>query len=311
MEGRNNPIQNGQHGRRVKRTVDKEQYYTSRKLVEKCVARVSTKTPFANFALVVEPSAGEGAFLEAIPAGVRKVGIDIDPRSPEVIKANFFEWLPETTNGEILVIGNPPFGQRAALAVRFIEHASSFANTIAFILPRSFNKYTFINRIPRRFHLEDSFDCEEFVLADGTPIKVKCVFQIWVKSDKMRPLILPRNEHPDFKLCHCHISRTSAEKLAKVIVDFPLSIPQVGSNLRIKPSTEVKSGSHWFIHPKSEEVTKTLLKMDFGFLAGMNTAFTSLSKRDIIRAYDEAAEKTETSRSQSCPDKKDQLELGF
>jgi len=311
MEGRDNPVQDGQRGRRVKRTVDKEQYYTSPKLVQKCLGRIGEVTPFAGFQLVVEPSAGEGAFLEAIPAGVRKVGIDIDPKSPDVIKADFFEWSPEKTEGKILVLGNPPFGQRAALAVRFIEHAADFADAIAFILPRSFNKYTFINRIPRRFHLEDSFDCDEFILADGTPIKVKCVFQIWVKSNKVRPLVLPRNDHPDFEMCHCHISRTQPEKLAKVIVDFPLSIPQVGAKLRIKPSTEVKSGSHWFIRPKSDDVTKVLLKMEFGFLDGMNTAFMSLSKRDIIRAYDEAAADAGTQRPATGDSPEDQLELGL
>jgi hypothetical protein len=96
-----------------------------------------------------------------------------------------------------------------------------------------------------------------------------------------------------------------------VVVDFPLSIPQVGSKLRIKPSAEVKSGSHWFIRPKSDEVTKVLLKMEFGFLDGMNTAFTSLSKRDIIRAYDEAAADTGIPRPATGDSPEDQLELGL
>jgi len=311
MEGRNNPVQDGQRGRRVKRTVDKEQYYTSSKLVQRCIERISEVTPFSGFELVVEPSAGEGAFLEAIPVGVRKVGIDIDPKAPDVIKADFFDWSPEKTEGKILVMGNPPFGQRAALAVRFIQHAAEFADAIAFILPRSFNKYTFINRIPRRFHLEDSFDCNEFILADGTPIKVKCAFQIGVKSGKVRPLVLPRNIHPDFEMCHCHLSRTPPEKLAKVIIDFPLSIPQVGSKLRIKPSAEVKSGSHWFIRPKSDDVTKVLMKMEFGFLNGMNTTFMSLSKRDIIRAYDEAAADAGRQGVETGDSPENQLELGL
>ena len=272
--------------KRIKRTVDKEQYYTSSALAKNCISRVDLHFPLSKFSMIVEPSAGTGAFLHEFPAGYNTVGLDIDPKAKDILNVNFFDWTPAVESDNILVIGNPPFGQRGSLAVKFINHAAKFADTIAFILPRSFNKYTFLNRVPTNFHLIDSFECDDFVLENGNSVKVKCVFQLWKKSDTPRIVIKSKSEHPDFLLCHCHLSRTSDEKLKLVLDKYPWSIPQVGANLKIKPSNEVKSGSHWFIKPLNDSVTSTLAKMDFRFLEGMNTAFMSLSKNDIIKAYD-------------------------
>ena len=42
--------------------------------------------------------------------------------------------------GKYIVIGNPPFGLRGNLALRFMNHSYDFADVIAFILPRIYNK---------------------------------------------------------------------------------------------------------------------------------------------------------------------------
>ena len=268
----------------MKRTVEGEQYFTPVDTARKCVEFVAERFPLENFDLVVEPSAGEGAFFEQLPVSSR-IGIDIEPRHPGLVQADFLAWRTATNQGRTLTIGNPPFGQRAAIAFEFINAACSFSDVVAFILPRSFNKYTFINRVPRYFHLVDSFECSEFYAPDGTTVEVRTVFQIWEKRPEIRNIIHLADSHPDFEMKHAHISRTSEADLSRLRSEFEFTIPQVGASFFPRDVEVVDKGSHWFIKPKDVLVRKRFEVLDFSFLDGMNTAHKSLSKRDIIAAY--------------------------
>ena len=268
----------------MKRQVDKEQFFTPQHVAEACVALAQSTIDFNAFDVIVEPSAGVGTFLDLLPAD-RRIGIDIDPQRSDLIAADFLGWRPEANAGRVLVIGNPPFGQRAALAVAFITHACTFADVVAFILPRSFRKYTFQNRVPRTFHLQASLDCDEFVTRDGTPVSVKTVFQVWRKQDALRDLVHPPDKHPHFDMKHAHLSRVSPEQRAALRRDYAFTIPQVGSDFRPRSVDDVTQGSHWFIRPLVDGVQERFTELDFSFLDDMNTAHKSLSKRDIIAAY--------------------------
>ena len=169
----------------MKRTVGREHYFTAPDLARRCVAYAGSLRPLDSYGLVVEPSAGTGAFLDLLPPD-RRVGIDLDPRHPQVQAADFLGWRPPADAGPVLTIGNPPFGQRGALAVRFLAHACSFSDTVAFILPRSFNKWTFANRVDPWFGLAGSFDCDGFVDAAGRLVSVRTVFQVWQRLPEPR-----------------------------------------------------------------------------------------------------------------------------
>jgi hypothetical protein len=195
-----------------------------------------------------------------------------------------WDWL-RLPIGRTLVIGNPPFGQRAALAFDFIERASIFADAIAFILPRSFNKWTFQNRFPSYFHLLLSQECEDFTIDDGKPHQVKTVFQVWERQRTTRPKIQVEASHPDFQMRHAHLSRTSPEMIKRLREEYAFSIPQVGANFKPRDSDTVDRGSHWFIQPNTDDVRTIFELLDFSFLDGKNTAHKSLSKADIIQAY--------------------------
>ena len=118
----------------MKRSVGHEQYFTDPELAERCVAFAGSLLSFDEFALFVEPSAGEGAFLRLLPRE-RRIGIDLEPRDADIARADFLQWEAPTLNGPILTIGNPPFGQRAALAMEFMARACTFSAAVAFILP--------------------------------------------------------------------------------------------------------------------------------------------------------------------------------
>ena len=100
--------------------------------------------------LMFEPSAGKGAFSRLMPAG--SIAIDIAPAGPGIIRADFLGIRP-SSDRPIAVVGNPPFGRSSSMALRFFNHAARFANSISFILPRTFRKGPTENRLDRAFNL--------------------------------------------------------------------------------------------------------------------------------------------------------------
>jgi len=268
----------------MKRTVESEQFFTPKNTVQKCLSAVNELYPLEDFDLIVEPSAGAGAFYELLPGNTR-YGLDIAPLHSEVIRQDFLTWSPPKQFTHILTIGNPPYGQRAALAVKFLEKACTYSSVVAFVLPRSFKKYTFQNRVPLDFHLISEFDCEDFADPSGHPLKVKSVFQVWERRDVLRDIIETPASHPDFTMEHAHLSRVTPEKLSELQTQFEFAIPQVGANFAPRHPKTLSKGSYWFIKPNSPGVREIFELLDFSFLDDMNTAHKSLSKRDIIQAY--------------------------
>ncbi len=70
----------------------------------------------------IEPSVGNGSFYNFLPDD-KKIGIDIDAniKFDNVIVSDYLDFTPK--NGKYIVIGNPPFGLRGNLALRFINHS--------------------------------------------------------------------------------------------------------------------------------------------------------------------------------------------
>jgi predicted RNA methylase len=270
----------------AKRRVDLDQYFTSPNLVNECLAVLSSKISLDDFDLIIEPCAGSGRFLDQLPTG-SVIALDIAPKDPRVGEADFLTFYPEHSR-KILVIGNPPFGQRGALAIQFLNHAMKFSHTVAMILPRSFNKFTFINRVDRHFTLEESVNLSGFFDFDGHEVEVQTVFQIWQKSSEIRSLLTPDRTHPDFSMRHAHLSRTDEMQRQALIAFADLALPQVGAHFRPSDPSTLTKGSHWFIRLNPSAVPEAFHQLDFSFLEGTNTAHTSLSKADIVRAYLEA-----------------------
>jgi hypothetical protein len=162
-----------------------DQFYTSPIVAASCVSRILKHVPHATECTWVEPSAGNGAFLHNVPPCItHKIGIDLDPQSPDILKHDYLKWSPGATmTPPILVFGNPPFGRQSSLAKAFIAKSCTFADTIAFILPKSFTKPSMFNAFDLKFHCVHSCELQanSFVL-NGAPYDVPCVFQIWQKK---------------------------------------------------------------------------------------------------------------------------------
>ena len=176
----------------------KDQYYTKPTVAKKCVEVILATIPDATATQAayqwIEPSAGNGVFLKALPAAQRDtLAIDIEPKAEGIQRGNFLEWIPLTQKRRIF-FGNPPFGRQGSLAKAFIKHAatSGQAEIIAFILPRSFVKPSMSRAFPPRFHCLHTEELEKNAFeVNKEEYDVPCVFQIWVKRQTDRPAPAP------------------------------------------------------------------------------------------------------------------------
>lgn len=209
---------------------DLDKFYTMPETAKYCIDMLD----LSEFSLIIEPSAGAGSFSTQLPPGT--IALDLNPENDGIVKQDFFDYIPSGTAGKILVIGNPPFGQQNSLALKFINHAAQFADTIAFIIPRSFDKESLKRRIDKNFHLTSStvLPAKSFTL-NGAPYSVPCIFQIWQRGTQLRKdialklttqhfLFVKKNENPD------------------------LSIRRIGGNAgKASLTTDVSDQSNYFI----------------------------------------------------------------
>jgi hypothetical protein len=164
------------------RSNEKDKFYTKPSVASLCVNELKKHA----VGTWIEPSAGSGAFVDAVDHDV--VAMDIEPDRADISEQDFLAW--KSPHEHCTVFGNPPFGRQSSLARKFIKHASTFADVIAFILPRSFVKPSMQKAFPLEFHLVYEMELEEDAfLVNDKPYDVNCIFQIWKRMDV--PRIVP------------------------------------------------------------------------------------------------------------------------
>jgi predicted RNA methylase len=164
----------------------KEQYYTSEPIAKQCVKKIMELIPNSKDYLFIEPSAGNGIFMKQLPENYKVIGIDLEPKYNKIIKGDYLEWTPSQIQKRI-VFGNPPFGSQSSLAKAFIKHSCSFADYIAFILPKSFLKPSMYRAFDLNFHCIYSEELPKHCFeVNGTLYDVPCIFVIYQKKDTHR-----------------------------------------------------------------------------------------------------------------------------
>lgn len=158
-----------------------DKFYTIPSYSKKCIDKVFELYDKTNFDLIIEPSAGNGSFYNQIEFE-NKVGIDISPEHENIIKMDFFDYIPPTNKKNILVIGNPPFGKVCSIAIKFFNHSANWAKIIAFIIPRTFRRASVQNKLNKMFHLTYDEDVLTKPCCFFPQMMVKCCFQIWEKK---------------------------------------------------------------------------------------------------------------------------------
>ena len=170
-------------------TKEKDQFFTPLNTAEYCFQLfkdvINEYDEKPNDFIYIEPAAGDGSFLKTLP--LNTIAMDIEPRNPLIINQDYLEWKPTITDSRYVVFGNPPFGLRGHLALKFINHSYKFAEYVCFILPQLFESDG--KGVPRKrvigYNLIFSKKLEtNFYEPCGNIIKINTIFQIWSKNHK-------------------------------------------------------------------------------------------------------------------------------
>jgi len=262
-------------------------YYTIQKSVLLCYKAIKKNIKIDRNDLLIEPSAGNGAFIKYIKKlSDNFIFYDIKPEHNDIIKKDFLKVKIENINNinnrnfkNIHIIGNPPFGNKSSIAIKFIKHSANLnAKTIAFILPVSFNKASFRKAFPMNYHLIYNKNMPDYSFKKNDEIvNIKTTFQIWEKRDYNRKIIK--------KL------KTSQWYNFSKKTDCDISIRRVGFSSGIAKICEDKDNenTNWFIKTNIKDKKQLMKKLNImnkiKYNFKNNVGAYSISKQDIIAKY--------------------------
>jgi hypothetical protein len=263
-----------------RRITGTEQFYTPRKLALELVETALPYLPPASQTTFLEPAAGNGSFVEALSEiGAHKViALDRYPAIATIQQADFLESEFAETN--LVTITNPPFGRNNALSIPFFNHAAKFSQTICFLVPRSWRKWSVTNRLDLRFHLVH--DSDVFVSYEdkaGDPIRQKnglrTCFQIWQRRDKPREKVLV----PDNRL----VEKCSPQEADIALRVFGYGCGTVLDSFDRKPNTTMM-----FLKVNSKTAAKALAGLDFSRFSERTAYTQALAFTEINYLLNEA-----------------------
>ena len=184
------------------RKTGKEQYYTNPNVVDLCLEEDQKHIDLTG-KTILESAGGTGEFIEgfrrlAIPDD-KIVSYDVEPKHGLVMEGNFLD-VKKFPSDSMISITNPPFGRMSSLAVEFFKHSAPHCSYICYLVPKSWRKWTMLNRLPKNFHLISDIDLPKdcfYVPNEETKKGVlETVFQIWERREELREEI----KVPDNKL---------------------------------------------------------------------------------------------------------------
>lgn len=299
------------------RKTGKEEYFTLPEVANSCIQTFIEKYPHCKTFL--DPCAGAGSFSKELAQYGSVTSLDITPRTPETIKADFttfstwvdvFRVVAKLSPEERIdaVVTNPPFGRQSNLAIQFFNTSTHITDTIAFIVPSSWkNKFFIHDKLDLSYHLSynGKLPSPSFYAPSGKKFSgdyLNCVFQIWEKKDYKRPLMSDYRSE-DF----IFVRPTNEREILK----------QNAYDRKLKPTFEVDENSlitvrthgsragevldtfhHnprtvvWLV-PQKDGVKDKLSKTDYSAFTESNAYVPCLSSGEIAYCYDKHGEKNE------------------
>jgi hypothetical protein len=261
-----------------------DQFYTNKDVAIKCYEKLKEIVDIDSYDYIVEPSAGTGSFYNLLNKD-KRIGIDLEPKCDGLIKMDYLEFIPKN-NQRYIVIGNPPFGRVSSLAVRFFNK-SKYADCIAFIIPRTFNRVSIQNKLHLDFHLIYNEDLPLNPCSFSPKMSAKCCFQIWVKKNIPRDLVYHEKSHPDFVFLKHGQKDIQNQPTPPIGADF--TIKAYGSNCGIIQENNLDKlrpkSWHWL---KSNIDIQTLKKrfslLDYN-ISKQTVRQDSLGQKELIFLY--------------------------
>lgn len=198
-----------------------DKYYTPSDLAKYCVNKTKEIIGEDNIVEYIEPSAGQGVFLDYLDK--LYLAYDIEPEDDRVEKA---DWLGVDLNYKQgrCIIGNPPYGRCLNLAQKFFKKSVDIADYIVFILPISQLNNT------RSMYEFDLIYSEDLGVRHYTDRDLHCCFNIYKRPEdgelnkkpvaKLKDITIYRQdskgyEDKEFDIRMCYWGDGTAGKILK------------------------------------------------------------------------------------------------
>jgi len=257
-----------------RRVTGKEQFYTPADLALSLTQALGPLIGGLEGRLVIEPAGGTGAFINAakLEGASKVISFDIEPKAEEVLLADFLEADLTGISGAV-TISNPPFGRNNSLSIPFFNKAAKHSDFVAFIVPRSWRKWSVMNRLDKNFHLIHDEDLSiDYVDDLGEMVwqksNLRTCFQVWQRKDVEREIVKVQ----DLGL----VTKVTPLEADVAITVFGYSCGLVRTDFERIPNSTVM-----FLKLHDERVLPALNKVDFSKFY-QNTAYTeALSLQEI------------------------------
>lgn len=156
--------------------IEFDKYYTPAEVVEKVTEQVKLLLG-DTVTEVVEPSAGDGAFIESVKSFGKDFKLfDLVPEHEEIEQQDYLELNIPHKKGR-LVLGNPPFGSRSTLIKKFFKKSVEIADCVAFILPISQLNNT------KQLYEFDLIHSEDLGVKEYSGVPLHCCFNIYKRPE--------------------------------------------------------------------------------------------------------------------------------
>lgn len=154
-----------------------DKYYTGQKLADYCTQKAVEVIGKENIIELIEPSAGNGVFLnsfEKLLPNTPVYAYDLFPEREDIKEQDYLKLDLEYKKGRC-VIGNPPYGSKNNLSKAFCNKSFEIAEYVCFILPISQLNNT------QSIYKYDLVYSEDLGKQFYTDVKVWCCLNIYKK----------------------------------------------------------------------------------------------------------------------------------
>lgn len=259
-----------------KRVTGKEQYYTPVETSSHCLDVMMKFSPNRGQTWL-EPAGGTGSFIEAFTlSGISEdkiLSFDIEPKHRLVKLTEDFLQEDISFISNCTTLTNPPFGRANKLAVPFFNKCAQVSNFIGFIVPKSWRKWSVIDRLDPNFHLVYDEDLNVDYIYDrhsheSSKGKLATVYQVWKRLDYKREPVLVEDRG--------YIEKCSPEEADVSLTVFGRGCGNLSTDFPRKPNT-----TQMFLKVADGAVLKALSCVDYGRFFN-NVAFVeALSIKEI------------------------------
>lgn len=257
-------------------------YFTKQNIAQLCLKEILKKIPNLYKYYLIEPSAGNGDFYNILETK-NKIGIDIIIKNENFILHDFLlfdekEFFKKNNiNQKIITIGNPPFGRNSNLALKFLNKSSIFSEYVCFILPKTFKKINFQNKIYKKMHLIHEIDIpNNSFYYENNIFNIPCCFQIWKKEKHSRKFTAQKLKTNDFNF-------TTKEN-----ADFAIRrIGNLAGKIILEFNNYSKS-SHYYIKTNIDKniVINKINSIDWKNVKYNTAGNPSIGKAELINLYE-------------------------